>query len=70
MHGVTRAKDRGLPQFVIQQEELSKVKKEQAIGTIKAGVMEGDKFCPGLVCCSIYDTKPVHFLTMASEEIK
>ena len=45
-------------------------KKQQAISTVKAGVIEGDPNCSGLVCCSIYDTKPVHFLTMASEEIK
>ena len=70
MNGVTRAKDCGLPRFFIQQEETQKLNKSRAIGEIKAGVIEGDAYCSGLVCCSIYDTKPIHFLTMASEEIK
>ena len=50
IHGVKIAKDRGLPIFVIQQEETEKLKKSKAIGTIKAGVTEGDTDCPGLVC--------------------
>ena len=70
MHGFTRTKDRGIPQFVIQQEETSKEKMIQTIGTVKAGVIEGDDDCPRLICFSVYDTKPVHFLSMATEELK
>ena len=44
--------------------------KAREIGRIKSGVIEGGVYFPGLVCCSIYDTKPVRFLTMASEDIK
>ena len=60
MHGVTRENNRGLPIFFIKQEETKKLKKERAIGTIKSSAIEGDEDCPGLVCCSIYDMKPVH----------
>jgi len=66
--GVTRTNDRGLPNHVLQEP----VKKEQHLsvhGTIKAAVLEGDKDCPQLVALSIYDVKPVHFLTMHAESI-
>ena len=37
----------------------------QAIGAVKAGVIEGGDNCPELVCFSVIDTKPIHFLSMA-----
>ena len=67
MNGVTRAKYYGLLRFIIQQEETEKIKKARATGKIKSGVIEGYTDFPELVCCSIYDTKPVYFLTMDSE---
>ena len=70
INGVTREKYRGMPIFVIQQEDTKKLKKVRRIGTIRAGVIEGETDFPGLACFSIYYTKPVHFLIMASEEIK
>jgi hypothetical protein len=33
-------------------------------------VLEGDPDCPNLVAVSVYDTKPVHFITMVSECIE
>jgi hypothetical protein len=39
-------------------------------GTVKAAVLEGDPDCPNLVAVSVYDTKPVHFITMVSECIE
>lgn len=38
-------------------------------GTVKAAVLEGDPGCPNLIATSVYDTKPVHYLSMISEEI-
>jgi hypothetical protein len=37
---------------------------------VKVAVLQGDKGCPGLVANSVYDTKPIHFLSMICEEIK
>ena len=39
-------------------------------GTVKAAVLEGGPECPNLVASSVYDAKPVHYLSMVSEEIK
>ena len=36
-------------------------------GTVKAATLEGDPQCPSLLAVSIYDTKPVNFLSMAAE---
>ena len=49
-----------------------KNKKQQALvrGTVKAAVLEGDPECPNLVASSVYDTKPVHFLSMICDSIK
>ena len=33
-------------------------------------LLQGDTKCPDLVASSIYDTKPVHFLSMVCTEIK
>ena len=38
--------------------------------TVKAAVLRGDKVCHDLIACSIYDTKPVYFLTNAAEKIE
>ena len=67
--GVCRTKDRGLPQCVIQ-EAVDKASLATTRGAIKAAALEGDPDCKDLVALSIYDTKPVHFLTMAAETIE
>jgi hypothetical protein len=38
-------------------------------GTVKAAMLKGDKDCPDLLAVSIYDTKPVHFISMVAEKI-
>jgi hypothetical protein len=62
--GVTRKSGRGLPKNVFQEELKNKQQQEAVRGTVKASVLQGDKDCPSLVACSVYDTKPVHFLSM------
>ena len=37
---------------------------------MKASVLRGDKFCPNLVASSVYDTKPVNFLSMVCQQLK
>jgi hypothetical protein len=68
--GVTRKGGRGLPASVLQEEEKNKDRQLGVRGTVKAAVLRGDEGCPGLVANSVYDTKPVHFLSMICEEIK
>ena len=38
--------------------------------TVKAAKLEGDAICKDLVSISLYDTKPVYFLTNSCTEIK
>ena len=69
LHGVTRKGGRGLPSTVIQDEVQNKVEQEKVRGTVLASKLDGDVTCPSLLAVSVYDTKPVHFLTMAAEKI-
>ena len=39
-------------------------------GTAKAAVLKGDVDCPNLIAASVYDTKPVHYLSMISKNIQ
>ena len=48
------------------QEEKKNANEQKAVrGTTKAAILEGDPDCPSLVAFSVYDTKPVHFLSTA-----
>ena len=61
---------RGIPMHV-QQKEVKNRKEQMAVrGTVKAAVLEGDPDCPNLVASSVYDAKPVHYLSMVSDELK
>ena len=69
VHGVTRPKLRGIP-LIVKQEEVSKKKElEKVRHTVKAAVLKGDEVAKDLVSISLYDTKPVYFLTSACGEI-
>ena len=69
-HGVTRKGSRGIPTSVMQEEVKDRKKQLEVRGTVKAAVLEGDNQCTGLVACSVYDTKPVYYLSMVCEELK
>ena len=70
VHGVTRQSLRGIPP-AIKQDELSKKKDlEKVRHTVKAAILKGDEVCKDLVSISVYDTKPVYFLTSVATEIK
>jgi hypothetical protein len=70
VHGVARKSDRGLPKLFVQ-EEIKKAKDAEKVrGTTKVAVLEDDPDCPKLVAFSVYDTKPVHFLSMAATSLK
>jgi len=66
---VTRTKDRGLPAMVIQ-EPVKEKDIPTTRGTVKAAVLVGDKKCPEMIAMSIYDSKPVHFISMIAESIE
>jgi len=67
--GVTRKGGRGLPVHVLQDEKQTVKEAEKVRGTVKVAVLNGDPLCPYLVASSVYDTKPVHFLSMICESI-
>ena len=70
VHGVARKVMRGIPSSVIQDKVHNKKKLIEVRGTVKVAVLQGDKKCPNLVASIIYDTNPVHFLSMVCTEVK
>ena len=60
----------GLPDCVAQEEVKNKKEVLQVRGTVKAAVLKNDKYCPDLLAVSVYDTNPVHLLSMIAEEVK
>ena len=70
IHGVTRPSLRGIPPAIKQNEVTRKADLEKVRFTVKAAVLKNDEVCKDLIALSIYDTKPVYFLTSACEGIK
>jgi len=69
VHGVTILKLKGIP-LIVKQDGVGKKKElEKARHTVKAAVLKGDEVAKDLVSISLYDTKPVYFLTSACGEI-
>ena len=68
LHGVARRGGRGLPPSVIQEELPNKKEQEKVRGTVRAAELVGDQDCPALLAVSVYDTKPIHFLTMCAKK--
>jgi hypothetical protein len=68
--GVCRKGGRRFPEAVLQEEVKARNQQIQVRGAVKATVLEGDDTCPNLVTVSVYDTKPVHFLSMSCESIE
>jgi len=64
LHGVTCRV--GIPACVIQEEVKNKKQHMLVRGTVKVAVLEGDPECPNWVASSVYDTKPVHFLSTSA----
>ena len=67
--GVTRKSGRGIPACVLQ-EEVKNINQQKLVrGTVKAAILKGDNNCPDLIALSVYDSKPVNFLSMIAEDI-
>ena len=70
VHGVCRLNGRGLPSCIFQTDHKNDKKRACLhYGDVKAATLVGDSKCPNLVAFSIYDSKPVYFLTTAAEKI-
>jgi hypothetical protein len=54
----------------MQDEVKNRVDQVRVRGTVKAAKLEGDPGCPCLVASSVYDSKPVHYMSMVSSELK
>ena len=70
VHGVTRPSLRGIPPAIKQNEVSKKKDLEEVRHTVKAAVLKGDEVCKDLLSVSLYDTKPVYFLTNATETLE
>ena len=69
VHGVTRPSLRGIPPAIKQEEVKRKGDLEAVRHTVKAAVLKGDSVCKDLIAISLYDTKPVCFLTSATSQL-
>ena len=69
-YGVTREGNRGIPPCVTQDLLKSKNAQIETRVTSKEEVMQGDLEYTNLIEDSIYDTTPVHYISMVSEELK
>jgi hypothetical protein len=49
------------------KQATKEVEAEQLRGCTKAAVLKNDPDCPDLLCCSIYDQKPVHMMSTVAE---
>ena len=71
VQGVKRKGGRGIPEQVVQLEVKSMKDQREIRGeAIKISVLQGDDDCPDLVTSIIYDTKPVHFLSMVCNDLQ
>ena len=63
VHGVVRTHQRGLPHSVIQKEVKNRRQQDLLRNTVKCAVLKNDREVGDVIACSVYDTKPVHFLS-------
>ena len=69
LHRIIRKGGRFLSSTVLQDEVQHEVEQEKIQGTIIAAELVGDTSCTSLLAVSVYDTKPVYFLTMVAKKI-
>ena len=61
---------RGIPSFILKTLLKSKKAQIDTGGTEKVTVMKGGPKLTKLIEASVYDTNPVHYISMFSEELK
>lgn len=60
----------GIPDCVLQEEVKKKKAQIWVRGTVKAAKLVSDPGCLHFIASSVYDTRPVHYLSMVSDSIK
>jgi hypothetical protein len=63
-HGVVQKGGQGAPKCIIQEEVKYRNKQIAVRGTVKAAHLQGDDVVKCLLASSVYDTEPVHYLSM------
>ena len=66
---VIRKVMRGVSHFLIHEEQKIINRQEKQLGKKKAAIFLGNSSRPNMICTSVYDTKPVHFISMSCEKI-
>ena len=61
---------KGIPRCVLQEKEKNHIAQQSAQSTVKVAVLEGDPVCTNIIASSVYDTNPVHYLSMVYELIQ
>ena len=69
-HGVTRKGDHGLPTQFIQEEVKIKKGQLEDFWTTNEAVLKGKPKTPNLVASSVYEIKPVQYLSVVSYDLK
>ena len=69
VHEFTRPSLRGIPPTIKQEEVKRKGDLEAVRHTVKADMLKGDSICTYLIAVSLYDTKPVYFLTSTTSHL-
>ena len=70
VQGMCQTDNRGLPKCVVNLVKTQDLDAAKVHGTIQAAVLKDNPLCEILVAASVYDTKPVNFLSMMCDDIK
>ena len=69
IHGVITEGIHGFPNCVNQEEQKTINRQEEQSDKKKAAILVGNSTFPNMICTSVYNTKPVHFVSMSCENI-
>ena len=70
LHGLVREKGRGVPVYLYQKKETTKLAVAQSKWTLKVSTLKGDAAIPVIVALFLYGSKPFYFMSNACEEVK
>lgn len=70
VHGITCKSGCSLPPCILQEKLKNQKETEKVRGFTKEAVLDGDAWCPNLIAFSVYNTKPMQFLSISCTELK
>ena len=70
VHGVIQKGMQEILKSVMQDEVISRQGQLLVKGTVKATMLERTSDCINLVASTLWDSKPVHYLSMVCKDIK